>query len=339
MPVRKRLSPAQGLIRHAVRQTLTSNTKPGQKLLVAVSGGADSLALAAAVEFEAKKLKLKIAAAVIDHGLQKNSDKVAAQTLQRLSEIGFAEVIVQKVKVGKAGGPEAAARTARYTALETIRQQTKSNFVVLGHTASDQAETVLLGLVRGSGSKSLSGMSEKTGTLLRPLLGIERKTTEEFCKDSGIKFWSDPQNKDEKFLRVMIRYKVLPFLELLLGGSVAKSLIRTADQLREDDQYLDAQAAKSFKNNARVVGSGISFDAKTLSRLPTAILNRVIKKALDGFGGESSRAHVLAVSDLVLSWHGQKPLALPGVRVVRRGNTITFEPNRRKVSGSGNRNR
>jgi tRNA(Ile)-lysidine synthase len=322
--IRKRLSPSQGLVRLAVRNTLTSNTKPGQKLLVAVSGGADSLALAAAVEFEAKKLKLSIAAAVIDHSLQKNSDRVASQTAKRLLEIGFEEVIVQKVKVGKAGGPEAAARTARYSALETIRQQTKSHFVVLGHTASDQAETVLLGLVRGSGAKSLSGMGEKAGVLLRPLLGIERATTESFCKDSGIKYWSDPQNKDQKFLRVLIRYKVLPFLELLLGGSVAKSLIRTADQLREDDQYLDAQAAKSFKNNAKVSGSGISFDAKALAKLPSAILNRVIKKALDGFGSESARTHVLAVSDLVLSWHGQKPLALPGVRVVRRGNTITF---------------
>ena len=329
MSVRKRLSPAQGLIRLAVRNCLTSNTKPGQKLLLAVSGGADSLALAAACEFEAKKLRLKIAAAVIDHSLQKGSDKVAAQTAKTLAALGFEEVVVKKIAVGKAGGPEAAARTARYTALETIRQQTKSHFILLGHTSSDQAETVLLGLVRGSGSKSLSGMSEKSGVLLRPLLGIERSTTEAFCKDSGIKFWSDPQNKDEKFLRVMIRYKVLPFLELLLGGSVAKSLIRTADQLREDDQYLDSQAGKSFKRYAKVSASGISFDAQLIGKLPSAILHRVIKKALDGFGSESSRTHVLAVSDLVLSWHGQKPLALPGVRVVRKGNTITFESNRR----------
>jgi tRNA(Ile)-lysidine synthase len=327
--VRKRLSPSQGQIRLAVRNTLTSHTKSGQKLLVAVSGGADSLALASATEFEAKKLGLKIAACVIDHSLQKNSEKVAAQTAKTLAALGFKEVVVKKVSVGKAGGPEAAARTARHTALETIRQQTKSHFILLGHTSSDQAETVLLGLVRGSGAKSLSGMSEKTGMLLRPLLGIDRAITEAFCKDSGIKYWSDPQNKDDKFLRVLIRYKVLPFLELLLGGSVAKSLIRTADQLREDDQYLDSQAGKSFKRYARVSASGVSFDAREIGKLPQAILNRVIKKAVDSFGAESSRTHVLAVSDLVLSWHGQKPLALPGVRVVRKGNTITFEPNRR----------
>jgi tRNA(Ile)-lysidine synthase len=322
--VRKRLSPSQGQLRLAVRNTLTSHTKPQQKLLVAVSGGADSLALATAIEFEAKKQGLLIAACVIDHGLQKNSDKVAAQTANQLTQIGFEEVVVKKVSVGKSGGPEAAARTARYTALETIRQQTKSNYIVLGHTASDQAETVLLGLIRGSGSKSLSGMSEKNGVLLRPLLSIDRTTTEAFCKDSGIKYWVDPQNQDKKYLRVLIRNQVLPFLEKQLGGSVAKSLIRTADQLREDDQFIDKEANKSFKKNAKVSSSGISFDALVLDKLPPAILNRVIKKSLDVFRSESSRTHVLAVSELVLSWHGQKPLALPGVRVVRKANTITF---------------
>ena len=329
MSVRKRLSPAQGQLRLAVRQTLDAHTKPGQKLLVAVSGGADSLALAAATEFEAKKLGIKIAAAVIDHSLQKDSDKIAARTAKTLASLGFEEVIVKKVSVGKAGGPEAAARTARYSALEKIRQQTRSHFIVLGHTSSDQAETVLLGLVRGSGSKSLSGMSEKTGLLLRPLLVVDRATTEAFCKDSGIKYWLDPQNKDEKFLRVMIRRHVLPFLEKQLGGSVAASLVRTSDQLREDNAYLESQADKSFKRYAKVSASGISFDAQLIGKLPSAILHRVIKKALDGFGSESSRTHVLAVSDLILSWHGQKPLALPGVRVVRKGNTITFESNRR----------
>jgi tRNA(Ile)-lysidine synthase len=327
--VRKRLSPAQGQLRLAVRNTLASNTKPGQKLLVAVSGGADSLALAAACEFEAKKLGLKLAAAVIDHSLQKNSDKVAAQTATTLTALGFQEVLVKKVSVGKAGGPEAAARIARYTALETLRQQTKSHFIVLGHTSSDQAETVLLGLVRGSGSKSLSGMSEKTGVLLRPLLTVDRATTESFCNDSGIKYWSDPQNQDKKYLRVLIRKHVLPLLEKHLGGSVADSLVRTADLLREANSYLESQAAKSFKKYAKVSSTAISFDASALGKLPAAILHRVIKKALDAFGSESSRTHVLAVSDLVLSWHGQKPLALPGVRVVRKGNTITFEPNRR----------
>ena len=336
--MRKRLSPAQGLVRHAVRQVLLAHTRSGQKLLIAVSGGADSLALAAAAEFEAKKLNLKIAAAVIDHSLQPNSDKVASQAAKQLLGLGIDEVHIKKVSVGKKGGLEAAAREARYTALETLRLKTKSDFIVLGHTSSDQAETVLLGLVRGSGAKSLSGMATKTEYLLRPLLSIERKTTEEFCRDSGIKFWSDPQNQDQKYLRVLIRKTILPFLERKLGGSVAKSLIRTSDQLREDGQYLDTEANKKYLKLAKVSGTSVSFDTAQLAKLPQAMLNRVIKIALDGFGKESSRTHVLAVADLVLSWHGQKPLTLPGVRVGRKANTITFTKQEKSV-GSGNRNR
>lgn len=338
MPQRKRLSLAQGAIRHAVRSNLTSNTKPGQKLLVAVSGGADSLALASAVEFEARKLKLSIAAAIIDHGLQKGSDKIAANAKAQLLAMGYLEVVVEKVSVGKKGGPEQAARSARYEALEKIREQLKASHVLLGHTQSDQAETVLLGLVRGSGPRSLAGMKEKSGRLLRPLLSIERDQTERFCKDSGIKYWLDPQNQDQKFLRVLIRNKVLPFLEKQLGGTVAKALVRTADQLRLDDGYLDELATKQFARLAKGSGKSLMFEVLKLEKLPLAILHRVIKKALDSFEEESSRVHVLAVADLILSWHGQKPLAAPGVRVVRKANTITFTKSG-ETSGSRNRNR
>jgi tRNA(Ile)-lysidine synthase len=181
-------------------------------------------------------------------------------------------------------------------------------------------------------------MSEKTGYLLRPLLGLERETTERFCKDSGIKFWLDPQNNDKKYLRVLIRKTILPFLEKQLGGSVATSLIRTSEQLREDSQFLDTEAKAKYSKLAKVSSGSVSFDALKLAKLAPAILNRVIKISLDSFEKESGRRHVVAVADLVLSWHGQKPLTLPGVRVGRKANTITFTKQEKSV-GSGNRNR
>ena len=339
MPTRKRLSLAQGKVRHALRKTQTRHTKPGQKLLVAVSGGADSMALEASAEFEDKKLKIDIAAAVIDHDLQKNSSKVSLQTADRLREIGYSQIEIKKVKVQTKGGPEAAARKARYDALEQIRKDTFSDFVLLGHTESDQTETVLLGLVRGSGARSLAGMSEKTGTLLRPLLSVDRATTERFCKDSRIKFWIDPQNNDTRFVRVLIRQKILPFLEKHLGNGLARNLIRTSDQLREDESYLNQLAQKAFGKIARSSSTSISFAVADLEKLPAALMNRVIKVSLDSFGGESSRGHVLAVADLVLDWHGQKPLSVPGVRVERKGNTITLRANAGDTSGSRNGNR
>lgn len=330
MSQRQRLSPAQGAIRHAVREVLVTETKPGQKLLVAVSGGADSLALASATLFEAKKLKLQVATVTIDHGIQRISKKVTEQTLEKLHQIGITEAWSKKVKLGTKGGPEAAARAARYEALESIRIESKSNFIVLGHTATDQAETVLLGLARGSGSKSLAGMSARSEKLLRPLLSIERSQTVQFCKDEKISVWNDPQNKDLKFLRVRIRKVILPFLEKQLGSGIGKNLIRTSTQLQEDDKYLSAVAYKAFKKFAKTTLRSVVLEATELQKLPDAIRNRVIKLAIDHFEVDSSRTHVLAVADLILNWHGQKPLALPGVRVERKGKNITLKANQEK---------
>ena len=330
MPQRKRLSPAQGEIRHTVREVLASHTKPGQKILIAVSGGADSLALVSAALFEAKKLQLRVATVTIDHGLQKASARVTEQTLEKLHQIGITEAWSKKVKVGSRGGPEAAARDARYKALESVRIQSQSDFIVLGHTANDQAETVLLGLTRGSGAKSLSGMSARSDRLLRPLLSIERKTTEQFCKDERISPWQDPQNKDLKFLRVRIRRVILPFLEKQLGKGIFGNLIRTSSQLQEDDQHLSSISDKAFKKLAKTSSRTVTLDQPGLAKLSAAVRNRVIKSAIDYFEVDSSRAHVLAVVDLVLNWHGQKPLALPGVRVERKGKIITLIANQEK---------
>jgi len=327
VPPRKRLSAAQGAIRHAVRTNLEINTKKGQKLLLAVSGGADSMALASATLFEASKLNLQLAAVIIDHGLQPRSAKVALDTKKKLVGMGISAVEIVRVRVGASGGPEAAARKARYEALERHRKEMKAAYVLLGHTLDDQAETVLLGLVRGSGARSLAGMSEKTGRLLRPLLSIERATTEQFCNDEGIAFWSDPHNNDTRFLRVLLRKKVLPYLEKQLGPGIKKNLVRSADGLRQDDAYLSQLAEKKYRKIASQSGQSLNLSVSELEKLPAAVLTRVVKYAIDSFGGESSRSHVMAVSDLVWSWHGQKPLGLPGVRVVRKGNTIRLSSN------------
>jgi tRNA(Ile)-lysidine synthase len=330
LPQRKRLTTAQGQIRHEVRQVLAEHTKPGQRLLIAVSGGADSMALASATLFESKKLGLATLALTVDHGLQRKSAAVAIQTQQKLLAIGFKQALIKKVNVGKTGGPEAAARKSRYQALEQVRLETKSDWIVLGHTLDDQAETVLLGLARGSGARSLSGMSVVTGKLLRPLLSVGRKATVQFCKDEQIQFWKDPQNRSLKFLRVRVRSKVIPFLEKQLGPGIALNLIRSADQLKIDDDYLSAVAVRQFKKLAKTTSSSVSIEVAKLEKLPEAILHRVLKESIDCFQLDSSRKHVLAVADLITNWHGQKPLSLPGIRVLRKDKTITFKVNQEK---------
>lgn len=310
-------------------------------VLVALSGGADSLALAAATAFEAPRAGggkgLRAGAVIVDHGLQTGSAEVAERAAAQARELGLDPVLVRRVVVGTGGGPEAAAREARYAALAAAASETGARAVLLGHTLDDQAETVLLGLARGSGTASLSGMapvsvassSEAQGgasvTYLRPLLGIRRAQTLQFCKDSGLEPWQDPQNADPKFARVRVRETVLPVLEAELGPGIAEALARTAEQAREDAEALDHFAEEQAEELADHAEAGLSLSVKGLASNPAALRQRIIRLAVAAeFGVSLSRAQTLEVARLVTDWRGQGVLHLPGVRVVRQGALIVF---------------
>lgn len=259
MPIRPRLTPAIADVRRAVRRGLEKHhgvaaeqhppADDSQPLvLVGLSGGADSLALAAATAFEAPRAGMRAGAVIIDHGLQAQSADVAARVAGQARQLGLEPVVVKRVDVGAwaaAGGPEAAARSARYRGLEEAMTETGARLMLLGHTLDDQAETVLLGLARGSGPTSLHGMAKESGRYLRPLLGIRRRCTEQFCIDSRLEPWNDPHNKDSSFARVRVRRAVLPVMEHEIGPGIAEALARTADQLREDAAALDILAVEA----------------------------------------------------------------------------------------------
>lgn len=329
MVARPRLTPAMADVRRAVRDSWeTFGVVEGDTVVIACSGGADSLALAAASLFEGNRAKLNVISVVVNHNLQKGSKETAEQAKRTLMEIGFATVEVMEVKVvAGALGMEAAARNARYAAIDDFAKRHGAKYSMLGHTLDDQAETVLLGLARGSGPKSIAGMSalSSDGKYLRPLLGIRRETTVAFCVDSGIEFWQDPQNFDTKFSRVKARIKVLPVLEKELGPGIANALARTADIVQEDNQYLDAQAEIAFHASAMTTNNSVVLAVEELFQLAPAIRNRVIHNALVLLGAEPSKTHIESVSSLLTNWHGQKPLTLPAVRVVRTGQEITLK--------------
>ena len=329
MVARPRLTPAMADVRRAIRDTWeTYGVEESDTLVIACSGGADSLALAAASLFEGKRAKIKVIAIVVNHNLQKGSEEIAEQAKTTLMELGFETVEVVKVKVVVGSiGMEAAARHARYEAIDDLAKRYGAKYSMLGHTLDDQAETVLLGLARGSGPKSIAGMSALSadGKYLRPLLGIRRETTVAFCVDSGIKFWQDPQNLETKFSRVKVRLNVLPVLEKELGPGIANALARTAEILQEDNAYLDAQADIAFHSSATTTNKSVVLDVEELFQLSPAIRNRVIHNALVLLGAEPSKTHVDSVSSLLTNWHGQKPLTLPAVRVVRTGQEITLK--------------
>jgi len=332
---RPRLIPAIADVRRAVRSSLAAFAPKhadeavpdaaGPLVLVALSGGPDSLALAAATAFEAPRAGLRAGVVIVDHGLQAQSADVAAIAAFQAEMLGLDPVIVRRVEVGTEGGPEAAARSARYDALSGAAAETGAVAVLLGHTLDDQAETVLLGLARGSGATSLHGMAASSGLFLRPLLGIRRATTVEFCAGSNLQAWTDPHNADEAYARVRVRTSVLPVLETELGPGIAEALARTADQLREDADALDHFAEEMAEDFAQIVEAGIALPVSALAAQPAALRQRLIRLAVASeFHLSLSRTQTLEVARLVTDWHGQKPLDLPGVRVERREGLIVF---------------
>ncbi len=240
---RRALGPATLAAVQAVERALTERDRV---LLVACSGGTDSTALAVAGVEVARRRSLPVSALVVDHGLQANAARTAATTAATLASIGLIDTEVVAVSVVRSGaGPEADARRARYQALERSAAK-RGATVLLGHTLDDQAETVLLGLARGSGLRSLAGMSPRRAGLLRPFLGLRRATTAAVCTEAGVQPWADPHNADPAFARVRVRTRVLPGLEAELGPGVAEALARTADLAREDADLLDELAAAAI---------------------------------------------------------------------------------------------
>lgn len=282
-------------------------------LLVGVSGGADSLALAAATVVVAQRRGLLARGLVIDHGLQDGSAEIAAKAAKRAGRLGLACDIVPVSVTPSGEGIEAAARDARRTALELVAGSLDAD-ILLGHTLDDQAESVLLGLARGSGARSLSGMAVRRGRVVRPFLGVRRAQTEAACHELGTKFWSDPQNADPAFARARVRATVMPTLEAELGPGIAEALARTAMLLRDDADLLDDLAGSHAAEG--------ELDLSVLPQAP-ALRRRVLRRWLIDSGAvEPTLAHVLAVEELVTRWHGQKWVEVPGVRIARGANRL-----------------
>lgn len=327
-PHRPPLSPAVAEVRLAVRRALTGALSSGQAndlVLVALSGGADSLALAAATAFEAPRLGIRAGAVIVDHGLQAGSHDVAARAAATADRLGLSPVLVTTVDVGGKGGPEAAARDARYRAIDDALEMTGARWVLLGHTIDDQAETVLLGLARGSGAASLRGMAPEAGAYLRPLLAVRRDTTHAACAAEDLDPWADPHNEDPRFARVRLRTRVLPVLEQELGPGVADALARTAEQMREDSEALDRMVEEMIEEICEPAEAGIAVGVAALAVNPAALRNRIIRLvALSEFGRSLDRRHTLEIARLVTDWHGQGPIDVPGISVRREGGRIVF---------------
>ncbi|MFH8369097.1 tRNA lysidine(34) synthetase TilS [Streptomyces sp. NPDC018031] len=334
----------------------------GPLVLVACSGGADSMALASALAFEAPKLGFRAGAVTVDHGLQAGSDVRAAEVAERLRGLGLDPVDAVAVTVGRpvrvahsaphdpadadraespagggplraSGGPEAAARDARYAALDAAAERHGAVAVLLGHTRDDQAETVLLGLARGSGTRSLSGMAQVSGyrgRYRRPFLQLDRQTARRACLAQSLPVWDDPHNTDPAYTRSRVRHEALPVLEKALGKGVVEALARTAQLSRDDADALDAWAARA-EAEVRAAGGdegGRLLDTTALHALPPAVRRRVLRRAAIAAGspaGSLFARHIEEVDRLITGWRGQRAINLPGrVEVRRQGGKLVI---------------
>jgi tRNA(Ile)-lysidine synthase len=317
-----RLAPPVAAVRVAVRRAIS---RERGTVLVACSGGPDSLALAAATVFVAPRLGLRTGLVTVDHQLQPGSGERAGEVAAWARQSGFAPVMAVAVEVaGRPGGPEAAAREARYEALVGAAQRVGASAVLLGHTRDDQAETVLLALARGAGPRGLAAMPARRtvdGVLfLRPLLDVPRADTHAACAALKLEPWQDPHNGSPDYARSRVR-ALLPALVDALGPGVVSNLARTAALLADDVELLDGLAS------AVDAGDGSSLSVAALEGLPAALRTRVLHgwaRDLGVSGSALAARHVAALDALVTAWHGQGPVSLPGgVQVARHAGRLS----------------
>jgi len=304
-----------GSVDAAVGQWLNTFVAPRDPLIVACSGGTDSLALAVATcDVVMQTTRRKLVGATVDHQLQSGSADRAVAIANQLANVGYHQVELLTVEVTGAGGPEAAARRARYTALRQLAERVGSPVqpcaVLLAHTADDQAETVLLGLARGSGPRSIAGMRPWRPPWGRPLLAVDRAATEATCRAAGLLPWQDPHNIDSAFTRVRLRHEVLPLLDEVLGGGVRAGLCRTAELMAEDLQALDDIAGTVL---GQVVQADGSLDAASLASQPSAVVGRVLRSwAAAGGAGPLSYEHLRRMVSQVVDRRGPAQVRIPG---------------------------
>lgn len=295
----------------------------GQFVLLGVSGGADSLALAVAAGELIRHGKLRAGAIIVDHGLQHDSAQAAHTAAAQCRELGLDPVLIRRVDTT---ADEASAREARYAAFEAARQEYAAESILLAHTLNDQAEQVLLGLLRGSGTRSLAGIPARRGPFLRPLLTLERTQIEEICTRAGLSWWQDASNSDERYRRNLIRHRILPLLRAELGEHLPQALAATATLAAQDAEALDQWAERAYEQ----LGGSTRLELAELAELPVAVSSRVLRLAARAAGGSTpTRERTEALLRLAGLGRAKSksagPVQLEGhIVAFRRGPVIVF---------------
>lgn len=291
----------------------------GSRVLVAVSGGPDSVCLLNSLVRLRRLLKIHPVCFHFDHGLRKGSKDDASYVRGQAERLGVPFALRRATSAPARGESiEAWARTVRYEALSNVLEELGGGVAAVGHTADDQAETVLLALLRGGGLQAITGMRPVIGPLVRPLLETTREETEAFCRSLHLRPRRDPMNEDPSFMRVGIRTRVIPQLEKALGRNLRSTLVRTASLLREDADFLVRLAATAKSEVVTEVGPGDTLlRVDGLQVVASPLAGRIVLRALLDLGCLPESGHVEAIIGLAAGRSGRS-LSLPGGLLARR---------------------
>jgi tRNA(Ile)-lysidine synthase len=325
-----------------VDRALTALGTPaeGQVVLLALSGGADSVALLDALCLLRRRRGFHVTAAHLDHRLRPGSGDDAAfcrALCERLGvrlQVGEADVTARVRREG--GGIEQAARRERYAFLRRVQREAGAAAIAVAHTRDDQAETLLLHLLRGSGATGLGGMRPRVGSVVRPLLGLSRQEVVAHLRERGLAWREDPTNADPGLLRNRVRHELLPYLEARFNPRLRSGLARTAGLLADEAAYLRAQADALLDRIARPDGDGLVLERSELAHAPAAVARVAIRQALARAGG-LARVRAVHVERVLALAGASTPgrLPLPGGREVRyRRGVVRLGP--RPAAPAGN---
>ena len=324
----------------AVRATVDKHRmlRPGQKVLVGVSGGPDSLALLTALVSLREKYRVALFVAYVDHGLRAAAGR-EARLVRKVGRMWGVPVTVLRRTIRKAGGEslEENARRKRYEALSGLARTKQCQAIALGHTQDDQAETVLMWLLRGAGTTGLAGIPparevSSSIRVIRPLLDCSRAQVESFLKAHGLRPCRDASNRSFRFLRNRIRRRLIPMLEKEYNPQLRAHLARLAEILREDLEWIETQTAQRFRQVARTGRTGVRLDRREVSQLPSALRRHLFRKAVEHLQGDCrgfTAEHWLSLDRLVCNGH-RKGMDLPhGIRAEWRREQLFLSHPRR----------
>lgn len=303
--------------------------KEGGALLCALSGGADSVFMTSVLLEKTRDRNIRLFAAHFNHSLRGAESERDAEFARDFCRQRGIELIIEKENVGEYArrmklGTEEAARVLRYAFLERTADKTGADFILTAHNANDNAETILMNLLRGSGLKGLGGIPEQRGRVIRPILDISRREILSYLESEGIPFVEDSTNEENKYRRNLIRHEIMPRLENINPGFV-KAASQSSVLLSEDETFLDSLAEDFLSKNP-----GESLRISELRELPLPIQRRAIRKFV---GAELGFEHVNSVIGQ-LGGVGLRSLDLPGRTVVFQYDSLSVESEEKPELGT-----